>query len=241
MRYLILSDDFKGVSELDATDALQPITEDDIAQFLVNTPDFFERHAEVLASVQLTSPHGKRAISLQERQVELLREKIRHLELRAADMIRHGHENVVIADRLQNWTRSLLQVRQGGDLPDVLIEQLKTQFGVPQAALRLWNLSDGFADLPCVQGLDEQARTFVDACTVPYCGPSGGVPLAACLPEPGAVASMTVVPLRTHPDEPVFGVLILGSDDPQRFHASMGTDFLERIGDFAAAALSRLC
>ena len=26
-----------------------PITEDDIANFLANTPDFFERHAELLA------------------------------------------------------------------------------------------------------------------------------------------------------------------------------------------------
>ncbi|MCB1940190.1 MAG: DUF484 family protein, partial [Rhodocyclaceae bacterium] len=45
-----------------------PITEDDIANYLANTPDFFERHAELLASVHLTSPHSKRAVSLQERQ-----------------------------------------------------------------------------------------------------------------------------------------------------------------------------
>jgi uncharacterized protein YigA (DUF484 family) len=45
-----------------------PITEDDIAGFLVNNPDFFERHAALLASVQLSSGHGGRAVSLQERQ-----------------------------------------------------------------------------------------------------------------------------------------------------------------------------
>ena len=38
------------------------ITEDDIANFLANTPDFFERHAELLASVQLSSGHGGRAV-----------------------------------------------------------------------------------------------------------------------------------------------------------------------------------
>ena len=38
--------------------AMNPITEDDIANFLVNTPDFFERHAELLSSVKLTSPHA---------------------------------------------------------------------------------------------------------------------------------------------------------------------------------------
>jgi uncharacterized protein YigA (DUF484 family) len=41
--------------------SLQGITEADIAQFLATNPAFFERHAELLASVQLTSPHGQRA------------------------------------------------------------------------------------------------------------------------------------------------------------------------------------
>ena len=77
-----------------------PITEDDIANYLANTPDFFERHASLLAAVQLTSPHSHRAVSLQERQAEMLREKIKALELKAAAMIRHGHENTAIADRL---------------------------------------------------------------------------------------------------------------------------------------------
>ena len=46
------------------SNAMNPITEDDIANFLVNTPDFFARHAELLSAVRLTSPHGQRAVSL---------------------------------------------------------------------------------------------------------------------------------------------------------------------------------
>ena len=64
-----------------------PITEDDIANFLANTPDFFERHAELLATVQLSSGHGTRAVSLQERQAGMLRDKIRGLETGADDYI----------------------------------------------------------------------------------------------------------------------------------------------------------
>ena len=82
------------------TTHIPPITEDDIAQFLTNTPGFFERHAEVLASVQITSPHGTRAVSLQERQAEMLREKIKVLELRLMEMMRHGNENMLIADKI---------------------------------------------------------------------------------------------------------------------------------------------
>ena len=55
---------------------IQGITEADIANYLAHTPGFFERHAELLGSVQLTSPHGQRAVSLQERQMEMLRDTI---------------------------------------------------------------------------------------------------------------------------------------------------------------------
>ena len=62
-----------------------PITEDDIANYLANNPDFFQRHAELLASVHLASPHNNRAVSLQERQAEMLRDKIKLLEHRLID------------------------------------------------------------------------------------------------------------------------------------------------------------
>ena len=39
----------------------------DVAAYLQSNPQFFEDHAELLATVQLTSPHSHRAVSLQER------------------------------------------------------------------------------------------------------------------------------------------------------------------------------
>ncbi|MCB1973949.1 MAG: DUF484 family protein, partial [Burkholderiaceae bacterium] len=39
---------------------------------------------------------------------------------------------------------------------------------------------------------------------------------------------------------PAFGLLVLGSPDPQRFDATMGTDFLSRMAELASAALQRL-
>ena len=65
--------------------SVQGITEQDIANYLANTPGFFERHAELLATVQLTSPHGQRAVSLQERQMEMLRERIKGLEMKIVE------------------------------------------------------------------------------------------------------------------------------------------------------------
>lgn len=224
---------------------MNPITEDDIADFLLNTPDFFERHAELLAAVQLTSPHGQRAVSLQERQAEMLRDKIRALELKAAEMIRHGQDNVVIADKLQRWTRELLLTREAAALPDVIVEQIKTQFQVPQAAIRVWGVAPEWASQPFALGVSADAQAFAASLTTPYCGANPGLEAASWLGEGDATqataASLALLPLRAGPADKVFGLLVLGSTDPQRFHAGMGTDFLERIAELASAALGRLC
>src|SRR5664280_2224995 len=109
-----------------------PITEDDIANYLANAPDFFERHAELLAAVQLTSPHSNRAVSLQERQATMLREKIKVLEHRIMDMIRNGNENVMLSDKLLQWARTLFLVADPLVLPGQLAQEIADQFAVPQ-------------------------------------------------------------------------------------------------------------
>ena len=96
---------------------IQGITEQDIANYLVNTPGFFDRHAELLSTVQLTSPHGQRAVSLQERQMQMLRERIKGLEHKIIEMIRNGQDNVSIADRLHDWTRRALVAADAAELP----------------------------------------------------------------------------------------------------------------------------
>ncbi|MEZ0309396.1 MAG: DUF484 family protein, partial [Ramlibacter sp.] len=123
---------------------MNPITEDDIANYLANTPDFFSRHAQMLAAVQLTSPHGTRAVSLQERQAEMLREKIKALEHRLMDMVRHGNENVIIADRLHRWARNLFQVASGRALPATIAAEIANQFMVPQVAIKVWDVDSRY-------------------------------------------------------------------------------------------------
>ena len=127
--------------------SIQGITEADIANFLAHNPGFFERNAELLASIQLTSPHGQRAVSLQERQMEMLREKIKGLEGKIIEMIRHGQENVAIADRLHRWTRALMLTASAADLPEVLTRELMHQFMIPQSGIRVWGAADAFGSL----------------------------------------------------------------------------------------------
>jgi uncharacterized protein len=73
---------------------------------------------------------------------------------------------------------------------------------------------------------------------VPYCGINAGFEAARWFDEPASVTSLAMIPLRQ--GDTAFGLLVLGSPDPTRYSADMGTDFLQRVGEVASAALSRL-
>ncbi|MBK6004482.1 DUF484 family protein [Ramlibacter ginsenosidimutans] len=222
---------------------MNPITEDDIANYLANSPDFFERHAQLLASVLLTSPHGNRAVSLQERQAEMLREKIKALEHRIMDMVRHGNENMVISDRVHRWAQSLLLVQSTRALPATLAAELQSQFLVPQVALKVWDVDARYANEPFAQGVSEDAKSFASSLAQPYCGMATGIEAVGWLEDPDTAMSIALIALRpgaANGAGPAFGMLVLASPDPQRFQAGFATDFLERIAELASAALSRL-
>ncbi|TFY98867.1 DUF484 family protein [Ramlibacter humi] len=225
------------------TQNVPPITEDDIANYLVNSPDFFERHAQLLATVQLTSPHGNRAVSLQERQAEMLREKIKALEHRIMEMVRHGNENVIIADRLHRWARNIMLVRSKNALPATVVSEIMTQFMVPQAAIKVWGVAPRFADADFATGVSDDAKSFASSLTQPYCGVNSGFEAVSWLEDTAMAMSVALLPLRVGAiatASRAFGMLVLASPDPQRFSAGMGTDFLERIAELASASLSRL-
>lgn len=218
----------------------QGITEDDIASYLAGTPGFFERHAELLANLQLASPHSHRTISLQQRQMEMLRERIKGLERRIMEMIRHGQENAAMADRLHEWIRAVMLVTDPIDLPALLVDELMQQFLIPQAGLRLWDVAPAYAQCDFALGASDDVRDFASSLSAPYCGPNAGFEALEWLDEPNQAASLALIALRRSSDSPAFGLLVLASPDPTRYAAEMGTDFLARVGELASAAVTRL-
>ncbi len=220
------------------TPGVQGITEADIANYLAQTPGFFERHAELLATIQLTSPHGQRAVSLQERQMEMLRERIRGLERKIIEMIRAGQENMALADRLDRFVLQMLRTTDRSVLPGVIVETLRDEFLIPQAVIRLWGVGPTFEGAPFARAVSDDVRSFTASLSVPYCGVNAGFEAVQWLDDAASVRSLAMIPLR-HGEE-AFGLLVLGSPDPTRYAAEMGTEFLSRIGELAGAALVRL-
>lgn len=169
--------------------------------------------------------------------MEMLRDRIKGLELKIVEMIRHGQENVAIADRLHRWTRTLLQTADASQLPQALTEELKHQFLIPQAAVRLWGVNTVHAEQPYAARVSDDVKSFAESLTLPYCGVNAGFEAVRWLGDPATVMSVAMIPLR---GRTCFGLLVLGSPDPTRYAAEMGTEFLVRIGELAGAALTRL-
>jgi uncharacterized protein len=207
--------------------------------------EYLMQHQEMLARIQLPSGHTGRAISLHERQLEVLREKNKGLEQRLVDLMRLGQENDAINDKLQQWTRQLLLTDDSQAAPGIVLGAMERIFSVPQMALRLWSGSSASASY--VVEPNESARAWVDGLNLPFCGSVAQVPkehwarLGPWLTTPGVeTRSVAILALRKGIQPTSFGVLMLGSADLARFAPAMGTLFLERIAETASAALARL-
>ena len=221
---------------------LAPLTERDIAEYLMQNQGFFQRNPELLTDLHLGSAHGQRVVSLHERQAEMLREKIKVLEQRLIDMIRHGSENSVTTNRLLHWVTNLSLEHNAAALPARICTTICEQFMVPQAAIRVWGVDAAYAACDFAQGVNRDTKSFASSLTTPYCGMHVGVEAVRWLDEPLLAASLALIPLRdaTKPQSPAFGLLVLASPDANRYQDDMATDYLEHIGKMASAALSRL-
>jgi uncharacterized protein len=232
----------------------------EVAEYLLANPEFFAEHAEMLATIRLANPHGKAAVSLQERQMEMLRDKNKHLERRLAELLRYGHENDSIASKFNRWTIRVMAERDPYALPRTIATGLRDIFDVPQTALRVWDVSEPYAQAEFARHVGEEVRIFANSLTAPYCGANTGFEAAQWLaPAVSAVSgdgsaggngesahtteSIALLALRDpegKEEAPTFGLLVMGSADARRFHDGMATDFLTQIGALASAALSRL-
>jgi hypothetical protein len=205
---------------------------EDVAEYLRSNPAFFEQHADLLAQIRVPHPHGGRAIPLSERQVLALREKARALEAKLAELIQFGEENDGIAAKVHRLALALLASHDRAAADHALAHHLREDFTVPQVAVRVWRGDDA------VGAASAELRDYAGSLAHPYCGPNNGSEAMSWFGE-GApqVRSCALVPLRA--GGATFGLLALGAEEPRRFYPEMGTVYLERIGDMAAAALAR--
>ena len=210
----------------------------EVARYLQDHPEFFEQHAELLTQLTIPSAHDGRAISITERQMGALRDKVKQLEAKLAELIGYGEENDAIASKVHRLGVSLLAATDHGAVLHALYSHLGDSFAVPHVALRLWGAAAGTGDFIEFDSVSPEARAFAENLKHPYVGPGGGPDVMAWFGEGGAhVRSLALLSLRQ--GVMTFGLMAFASEDPQRFYPGMGTFYLEQIAEMASLALVR--
>jgi uncharacterized protein YigA (DUF484 family) len=216
--------------------------EESIAGYLQRNPEFFERHQAVLARLKLPHSRGGSTISLVERQIEVLREKLAGLENKLADLVRVARANDALAERLHRFTRRLLGAVPRNEAIARIEAGLREDFDAFHAALVLVGATPD-PGLPSfvrtVAADDPQLKSFESlfASGKPRCGQARDSQREFLFgPEGLAMGSVALVPLG---EKGSIGLLALGSADRDRFHPGMSTEFLSRLADLMADSLSR--
>ena len=211
-----------------------------IAEFLTRHPNFFNDFPTLLADLHIPHPHGTHAVSMSERQLIAMRDKVRMLENKLAELIQFGEENDGISEKLHALTLALLAAREPQDIVAALALHLREGFAVPHHAVRAWNLpADNLAELTDL--VPQATRDSVAAMMQPVCGPLAVSDASDWFGEASPhLRAFASIPLRPTPTAAPVGVLVLASEEPKRFYAGMGTLYLERLGQLVGAALARM-
>ncbi|NCV71576.1 MAG: DUF484 family protein, partial [Betaproteobacteria bacterium] len=128
---------------------------------------------------------------------------------------------------------------QRSSLDQRLIELLGEVFQVPQVGLKVWPLGTARLEPGLSLPLSAEQIAQVDLMQQPLCGSPAQKPGVSWLVDRGQSArSVALLALRRGVEPQAFGLLVLGSADADRFHAQMGTAFLQRLGELVSAALT---
>jgi uncharacterized protein YigA (DUF484 family) len=211
---------------------------EDVARYLHDHPEFFDQYAEMLTLVTIPDPHTGRAISITEKQLFTLRDKVRTLESKLAELIGFGEENDAISDKVHALGVALTAASDSAAVVRALYSHLGGAFAVPHVALRVWGAGSGNGHE--FDAVSPVAKMFASGLARPYCGSSAGQESVAWFGESAPhLRSMAQVPLR-EPGGACFGLLVMASEEAHRFYPELGTLYLERIADMASVALLRV-
>ena len=220
------------------------LAEEQMGEYLVQHPEFFERHPGVLTRLKLPHQRGSAAVSLVERQVLVLRERHGALEQKLQELIENGRSNDAITDRVHRLTRRLLRARDFASSIAALETSLREDFGASRWLLVLTDPAlPGLAGyhsthvrvVPRASAELKLFETFFESAR-PRSGQIRDTQRDYLFgTEGGPVGSTVLIPLG---ERASLGLLAVASHDTERYLPTMSTDYLVRIGDIVTEAIT---
>lgn len=217
-----------------------------VANWLRQHPDFFQNQSELL--LQLSIPHASgKAISLLERQVAVYRERLDLLQDQAHEFLNNAHENDTLFEKTRMVILEILRCSTLDELLEVIRHKLSVEFGASASALVFVSEQPQIAGVTrlmpvtvktALGELYEKQRT--------YCGVlNAAQQLLLFDGHTPPIISAAIVPLHVSESSSIrtdlgMPLLLIGSEEEKHFNSSLGTLFLDFIGEVLAVHLQTI-
>ena len=216
--------------------------EQDMLNYLREHPAFFEKHQDILEGLSLSHETGT-AISLIERQVQILREQKEAQQQQLQSLISTAHNNEKLNNNVNALILELLDASSLSEVLDIIEKRIRADFEADAIVIKL--LASGNALLKDHEELTTWQQPAlaigekVMTAREPVCGSFNKEQMQALFDD-ADIQSAGIIPLAKDKDSKnCYGIIAIGSYDPQRFRADMGTLFLSLIGQVLTRILKR--
>jgi len=213
-----------------------------VIEYLQKNPAILMDYPDIFSSLSIPHQTGG-ATSLVERQLRLLREENQHLKSKIEGLVSIARENEELNQRFHRLALELMETEQLHDLLAMVQDQVQTFF---------------YTDFVCFRflpGTNETGNTTLDGLYLgadssivkritpwiegrkPICGQQDDAINRELFGADVHIASCAFIPLYHTRD---LGLLCLGSVSAERFSPSMGTIFLQHLGELVSNRLKNL-
>jgi len=222
----------------------EKVSAQDVADYLRNHPDFFESHIPLLTELSIPHVVGGKAVSLVERQVDVLRSNNKKLKKQLDDLVFIARDNDKLSRQINKLVLRIMGAKSINELFGLLQESLRRDFAADAVALRIMVKSQYCEDSERNEWVDNPAemkklfeKFLKDA--RPVCGRLKQAQREFLFEGMAQkVASVAMLPINL--DGQAIGLLAIGSYNEQRFRAGMGTAYLGHLSAYLSAILQKM-
>ncbi len=216
--------------------------EHEMVHYLRDHPAFFEEHQDVLAGMVLTHESGP-AVSLIERQVQILREQKEEQKRKLQSLISTAHNNEKLNNNVNALILELLDADSLDEVLKVIEQRIRADFEADAIVVKLLaSGNDVLKEHEELTAWQQPALVIgekVMTARQPVCGSFKTEQMQALFDD-ADIQSAGIVPLaKDKNSKNCYGIIAIGSYDPQRFRADMGTLFLSLLGQVLTRILKR--
>ena len=225
------------------------LDDESVANYLMEHPDFFSTHEDLLLSLRIPHKSGQ-AISLLERQVSLLRRKNDETQDKIKSFVENAKENDELFEKTRTIVLNIINTVSLQDLSNLIEEKLKKEFDASCSKLffatedKIEESESTLFLLPLELTIKVLGKLFQRKRA--YCGTLNSDQASLFFPDSTNISSVAIIPIHFHDESkfkaklPGVPLLVVASNKEKHFNSSLDTLFLDFIGEILSAQIKSL-